>query len=231
MGTPRRAALGTLSLVVLLFGACAAPPHAPQHNNTAQLTGWLRTERPVRTWKACRDRNVVLQRFDYSCGAGALATLMRYYFDDPVSEEEILLDILGSLTPAQVRDREENGLSLLDLKRSAERRGYQAAGVGLNYKSLKQLQGPVLIHMERENYKHFAVFKGIRGDRVELADPSRGNVRLPVSRFARQWSGVALVLGKKGFGLPRSYPLAPDDGESVRLEMQTARRSLIPVGR
>jgi predicted double-glycine peptidase len=42
-----------------------------------------------------RDQNVVLQRFDYSCGAGALATLMRYYFGDAVSEEAILAGILG----------------------------------------------------------------------------------------------------------------------------------------
>ena len=102
------------------------------------------------SWKDLRDRNVVIQKFDYSCGSGALATLMRYYFGDKVSEEELLLSILGRMTEEEVKDREKKGLSLLDLKRCAEQRGYQAAGVKLKYASLPKLKGPVLIHLERE---------------------------------------------------------------------------------
>ena len=199
---------------------------SPETQNPSFNTGWTRSETPLRSWKAIRDHNVVLQRYDYSCGAGALATLMHYYFGDKVTEEEILLGILSSMTKEEVLDREEKGLSLLDLKRYAEKRGYQAVGVKLNYESLKQLKGPVLIHLEREDYKHFAVFKGVWGDRIYLADPSRGNIRLAVFRFAREWSGVALVLGKKGFGLPQSYPLALKDHELNQIEMQSVRSAL-----
>lgn len=151
---------------------------------------------------------------------------MRHYFDDKVGEEEILFGILASMTGEEVQDRAEKGLSLLDLKHYAENRGYRAVGVKLKYASLKGLKGPVLIHLEREDYKHFAVLKGVRGDRVYLADPSRGNVRMSVDRFAQEWSGVALVLGKQGFGLPRSYPLALEERELGQNEMQNARRSL-----
>ncbi|MBI4766038.1 MAG: C39 family peptidase [Deltaproteobacteria bacterium] len=175
-----------------------------------------------------RDHNIVRQKFDYSCGAGALATLLRYYFGDNVEEEEILLSILRPMTEEEVRDREKNGLSLLDLKRCAEQRGYQAAGVKLKYASLPRLKGPVLIHLEREDYKHFAVLKGARGDRIYLADPSRGNIRMSVDRFAREWSGIVLVLGKSGFGLPQKYPLALDDQEPVQNELLEARKSLYP---
>ena len=180
----------------------------------------------VRSWKDLRDQNVVLQRFDYSCGAGALATLMQYYFGDAVSEEAILAGILGPMSQDEVKDREVNGLSLLDLKNYAERRGYQAVGVRLNYASLPKLAGPVLIYLEREDYRHFAVLKGVRGDRVYLADPSLGNVRLSADRFAQQWSGIALVLGKEGFGLPQHYPLAVEDQEPVPNEVLAARKSL-----
>ena len=182
--------------------------------------------KPVASWKDLRDRNVVIQRFDYSCGAGALATLMRYYFGDNVSEEGILIAILGEMNQDEINDREKNGLSLLDLKNCAEKMGYQATGVKLNYASLPKLKGPVLIHLERKDYRHFAVLKGVQGDRIYLADPSRGNIRMSVQRFAKEWSGIALVLGKREFGLPQKYPLALDDQQSVQNEILAARRSL-----
>ena len=188
--------------------------------------GGIRTEQPVTSWVDFRDRNVVIQRFDYSCGAAALATLMRYYFEDDVSEEEILINILNHMTNEAFIDREKHGLSLLDLETCAEERGYQAAAVRLNYRNLTLLKGPVLIHMEIEGYKHFAVLKDVRGDRIYLADPSRGNVRMPVDRFAKDWTGVALILGREGFGVPQSYPMALKDGELEDNEIQNARRSL-----
>lgn len=189
-------------------------------------TGVIRSDKNIRSWKELRDRNIVLQRFDYSCGAGALATLMRFYFGDAVTEENILVSILGSMSKADVEDREKNGLSLLDLKLCAERLGYQAVGVRLKYASLPQLKGPVLIHLETGEYRHFAVLKGARGDRLYLADPSRGNIRMSAERFAKAWSGVALVLGKQGFGLPEKYPLALEDQEPVQNEILAARRAL-----
>jgi uncharacterized protein len=213
-------------LVGIAFYGCAAQTPLSNVSVMPLKGGGIRTDHSLLSWKELRDRNVVIQRFDYSCGAGALATLMRYYFGDNVEEDEILLSILGRMTEEEVRDREKNGLSLLDLKRCAEQRGYLAAGVKLNYASLPKLRGPVLIHLEREDYKHFAVLKGARGDRIYLADPSRGNIRMSVDRFAQEWSGIALVLGKSGFGLPQQYPLALDDQEPVQNELLDARRSL-----
>jgi predicted double-glycine peptidase len=195
--------LGFVSLLIVAVHGCAPRVGQTPVSELPIRTGTLSGVTPVRSWKELRDRNVVLQRFDYSCGAGALATLMRYYFGDNVSEVEILSGILGSMDEQEIRDRETNGLSLLDLKNYAERRGYQAVGVKLKYASLPELKGPVLVHLEWKNYRHFAVLKGVRGDRVYLADPSLGNIRLSIDRFAKEWSGIALVLGKQGFGLPR----------------------------
>lgn len=221
------AVIALKAIAVLNTAGCAAPSLSAETLVVRQPTGWLRTQRPMGNWKALREQHVVLQAFDYSCGAAALATLLRYYFGDPVSEEEILVGILEPLTPAQIQDREANGFSLLDLKHYAERKGYQAVGVELDIPALEQLQGPVLIHLEREGYKHFAVLKGLRGDRVELADPSRGNVRVSIARFIREWAGVALVLGKQGFGLPRQYPLALTDPSGAPMEIEAGRRSLL----
>ena len=208
------------------FYGCATQAPLSDVSVMPLKAGGIRTDHSLLSWKELRDRNVVIQKFDYSCGSGALATLMRYYFGDKVSEKELLLSILERMTEEELKDREKNGLSLLDLKRCAEQRGYQAVGVKLNYASLPKLKGPVLIHLEREDYKHFAVLKGARGDRIYLADPSRGNIRMSVDHFAKEWSGIALVLGKSGFGLPPKYPLAVNDQEPVQNELLDARRSL-----
>jgi predicted double-glycine peptidase len=207
-------AAGVLSIAL---SGCAASLRQPE------------TIASVRSWRDLRDQNVVLQRFDYSCGAAALATLLSYYFVDVVSEEAVLAGILGPMSDAEVKDREVNGLSLLDLKNYAERRGYQAVGVRLNYASLPKLAGPVLVYLEREDYRHFAVLKGVQGDRIYLADPSVGNVRISTDRFAQEWSGIALVLGREGFGLPQQYPLAVGDQGPVPNEVLAARKSLFNI--
>lgn len=212
--------------VALALQGCAMQTVAPSGSVVDVRAGAIREVAPVRSWRELRDEHVVLQRFDYSCGSAALATLMQYYFGDEVSEAAILLGILGPMNEDEVKDREANGLSLLDLKNYAERRGYQAAGVRLPLASLPRLTGPVLIHLEKKGYQHFAVLRGVRGDRIYLADPSLGNVRLSVDRFAKEWSGIALVLGRDGFGLPRTYPLAVEDQQPVPNEALAARRSL-----
>jgi predicted double-glycine peptidase len=221
-GTHRKVLFGAVGLLAITLQGCVASSGASVQFQTSTLQGAT----PVRSWKDLRDENVVFQRFDYSCGAAALATLMRYYFGDDTSEEMILAGILGPMTEVELRDREANGLSLLDLDTYAERAGYQAVSARLSYGSLVELAGPVIVYLEEEDYRHFAVLKGVQGDRIYLADPSLGNVRLSIDRFVRQWSGVALVLGKPGFGLPTEYPLAVEDQESVPNETLAARRSL-----
>jgi predicted double-glycine peptidase len=224
----QRGLLAVLGLtpVLFVFGCSSVQSDAERYPAEMSFLGKDRLHKSVSSWKELQQQNIIMQGHDYSCGAGALATLMRYYFQDDVTEDQVLANILGTLTGEEVHDREKNGLSLLDLKRCAESMGYQAVGVRLKYASLPKLKGPVLIHLEREGYKHFAVLKGVRGDRVFLADPSRGNIRMSIDRFAQEWTGVALVLGKRGFGLPSKYPLALDDQEPVQNELLAARRAL-----
>lgn len=221
--------LGAAWLVAALMigGTAWAAEEARVDAQLPIRSGGTVADKPVRSWKAMQEDRVVMQRFDYSCGAAALATLMKHYFGDEVSEAGVLGGILESLSAEAIADREENGFSLLDLKNYAVGLGYQAVGVKLKYVSLPKLKGPVLIHLERPDYKHFAVLKGVRGDRVFLADPSRGNIRLSIDRFAQEWTGVALVLGKKGFGTPTGHPLALADQAPVQDELLAAYRAQV----
>ena len=184
------AALGVLfrrlNSLVLALGVIAATATSL----SAQISinhASLRANRPLRSMKALRDENLVKQRFDFSCGAAALATMLRYGFGDDVSEQQILTDLFNQLTNEQKSAARTIGFSLLDLQRVAQVRGYAAEGFCLQPEQLPMLGGPVIVFIEPRGYKHFAVLRGISGDRVYLADPSRGNIRMPVHTFLDSW--------------------------------------------
>lgn len=173
------------------------------------------TSRPVilkrHTLKEIRDRYVVKQELDYSCGAAALATLMINYFGERTSERDILdlLNIrLKNLTEEEISRKKRVGFSLLDLKYVAQKKGYQAAGFRLSLQQLTQIVSPVIVFVRPLGYHHFAVLRGISGDRVFLADPSRGNLSMSTAHFSDEYGGVVFVLGKAGEESIDRYPLA-----------------------
>src|SRR5688500_15238814 len=112
----RKLTLTFLCGASLVISGCAMTAGHPP----AQLSsGELRFSTNPTTWKEILERHVVMQRYDYSCGAAAMATLLNHYFEDEVSEREILLDITKRLTDAELEARQNEGLPLLDLKRSS----------------------------------------------------------------------------------------------------------------
>ena len=170
-----------------------------------------------------RFKNVVRQDLDFSCGAAALSTLLTYYFEDPTPESEILEILESSLGAKENSERALSGYSLLDLKNAAETKGYDAAGYRLSFEQLRQLASPVIVYVVPLGYKHFAVLRGVVGDRVWLADPSRGNLRMSISRFKNEWGGVAFVLGKEGESDIGLHPLSISelyDTQPDRLRIQ-----------
>ena len=160
------------------------------------------------TLKELRDRSVIKQQEDYSCGAAALATLMIYYFGDETSEKEILDLLRGHLTVEEKEQKSKRGFSLLDLKQIALQKGYQAAGFKLTMSQLAQVAAPLIVFLEPMGYKHFAVYRGFDRGRVYLADPARGNLRMGLGQFLDEWSGIVFVLGKTGEDQIVNYPLA-----------------------
>ena len=156
---------------------------------TAQITvgSGLRLDQPARSMKDLRDRNVVKQRFDFSCGAAALATLLRYGFGHHVTEAQIMVALFDLPSEDEKAARRRTGFSLLDMQRVARAQGYEAEGFRLEPHQLSLLAGPVIVYIEPRGYKHFAVLRGIRDGRVYLADPSLGNVRMPLYAFLERW--------------------------------------------
>jgi len=243
----RRQALAAALAGTVLWGGCASlqttdakgekkPAPRPKFDSgelLLPLPGGAQIRQPARSWRSMQRENVVFQKFDYSCGSAALATLLTYYFQDPYNEGVVLTVLLRNLgktenPQAELADRIKQGFSMYDLFLVAKELGYQAAVVKLPLEKLQQLPAPTIVRIEKMSYKHFVVVRGFHDDTVYLADPTRGNIRLSVDEFQQQWSGEVLVLGKAGFGLPKDYPLALKVEGPARPELQVARQALFP---
>src|SRR5688572_26476270 len=95
----------------------------------------------VRSLLEIRHQGVIVQQWDTSCGAAALATVFTYSLKDPVAENLVAQAMLSRTDPLRVRVR--GGFSLLDMKRFAESRGYAAAGYrSLSLDQLLQMRSP-----------------------------------------------------------------------------------------
>ena len=192
------------------------------------------TEHRVRSLRALRDAGVVKQRFDYSCGAAALATLLTYGLNDPVGEDVLLRALLEPLSADELAVRQQKGFSLLDLQLLAQQRGHKALGFRIAQSQLAKLSRPVIVFIKPQGYEHFAVFKGLHGDRVHLADPSQGNVRMPLYRFLEMWadaagSGVIFAVEASAGDWPRRYALQLSGSGDAPLEVLSAER-LMAIG-
>jgi uncharacterized protein len=188
-----------------------------------------REEVHVVSLRAQRDMGVVKQGFDYSCGAAALATLLTYGLNDPVGEDALLRALLDPLAPDQMAALQKKGLSLLDLQRLAQSRGHKAQGFRIGRDQLVKLSYPVIVFIRPHGYRHFAVFKGLRGDRVYLADPSLGNVRMPLYQFLDMWAneagqGVIFVVERNDGSWPDHFALRLPGATGPPMEVLSAAK-------
>jgi predicted double-glycine peptidase len=184
--------------------AVTPPVRDPQH--TFQLG--------VRDWVELKQRNIVMQRRDYSCGAAALATLAKYYWGDDVDEDLFLRALDSILTEEEIADRIENGLAMSDLRRAAVRVGYQAVVGKLTFAKLTEARVPVVVGISPEGHDHFVVYRGTHDGWVYVADPIRGNVRMPIREFTKQWQeNAVLAIHKPGQKVRTTSPLHVSEAE------------------
>lgn len=184
------------------------------------LPGLARDEVPVKSIAEMRRQDVVLQQFDISCGAAALATILKYQFGDNVTEREVAVGLIRRKEyiehPELIRVRE--GFSLLDMKRYVDGRGYKGIGYGkLEFKDLAGL-APIIVAVSPIGYNHFVVFRGVIGDEVLLADPAFGNSTMSVEKFERIWIDFP-TFGKVGFVVTRDGKVAPPGRLTARRDL------------
>nr|WP_284343781.1 C39 family peptidase [Dyella mobilis] len=135
--------------------------------------------------------NIVRQHTDYSCGAAALATILRYAYHLDVDEKVVIDGMLGVADPAIVRQR---GFSMLDIKHYVELLGLRGHGYRVDISRLRTLRVPALVLMSVHGYSHFVVLKQVHDEQVELADPILGNRTVPLGDFMKAWPSRVLFV-------------------------------------
>ena len=178
---------------------------------------------PVRSLLEIRQENVIVQQWDISCGAAALATLLTYQHGERVTEKAVAQTMLGKTDPLRVKVR--GGFSLLDLKRYASARGFQADGYSdMTLADLAKL-GAAIVPVVFDRYPHFVVFRALSDDRVLIADPAYGNRSLEVEAFEKAWQKIAFVVERPGHHKP-SGRLGPRLQDELRPSNDMIRNAL-----
>lgn len=155
-------------------------------------------EKDFQTWQDLRFKNVVRQKYDFSCGVAALSILLNYQFGRDEKEQQLLLDYLKTLPQTEQDKITRLGLSLLDLKEIGEYSGFQVYVTKIPFRGLVSANRPALVYIENEKFKHFAVFRGLGEGKIFLADPSLGNRSILPKDFIDLWKGnTALFLVSK----------------------------------
>lgn len=178
---------------ILLIGPLAAcgtaPVGAPRFVAGGAPVGDWRV--PVVSVSEQRFTGVVRQRYDFSCGSAALATLLRHHYDFDVREDMAFRGMWARGDQAQIR---RLGFSLLDMKRWLGSRGIKADGYKVPLAKIAETGVPGIALIAVKNYRHFVVVKGVRPQQVLVGDPSSGLSIVPRREFEAAWNGIYFVL-------------------------------------
>lgn len=175
-----------LSLLAVALLICASQALA---GATIRTIGGGRFSYNVTPLKTLQTRKINIQRYDYTCGAAALSSILQYQYDEQVDEGDVIMYVLRNrLSTIPVIQRK--GLSLLQLKKVALHYGYKAIGYGqMTVADLAALNVPAIVPVHLYGFDHFLLFTGMIGDRVFLADPSSGNITMRRHTFDEAWKG------------------------------------------
>ena len=149
------------------------------------------------------------QNYDFSCGSAALATLLTYHYDTPMTEAELFDTMWAAGDKNKIR---REGFSLLDMKNYLQRLGMRSDGFRVPLDKLRQVGVPTITLITTRGYTHFVVLRGITDTHVVVGDPALGSRLVTREQFEKEWSGIAFAihnkarLARSNFNLKRDLP-------------------------
>jgi predicted double-glycine peptidase len=146
---------------------------------------------PVHSYRDIPFRSVIRQRYDFSCGSAALATLLRYHYNVKVDEPQVFQGMWNIGDHAKIKTV---GFSLLDMKRVLRAHGMTADGFRLTLDQVEAGKTPGIVLITLGRYKHFVVIKGVQGGKVLVGDPAQGLKIYARKDFEKVWSGVVFLI-------------------------------------
>lgn len=170
----------------------------------------------VMTWWDIPFRSVVRQRYDFSCGSAAVATLLTYHYDRPTNERAPFRAMWALGDKDTIR---KVGFSMLDMRNYLQSIGYRAEGFNLKPDQLYQVKRPVIVLLDLDGFKHFVVVKGQTKDQVLVGDSILGLTKYSLEDFSKHWNGVALAIVDGPIQKRPVYNLAGDWNPWARAPM------------
>jgi len=146
---------------------------------------------PITSMKQARSRTTLIQKYDFSCGSAAIATLLTHHYGYPVTEETVFQEMYTTGDQAKIH---REGFSLLDMKRFLDAHGFDADGFQLPLDKLNEARVPAIVLINESGYHHFVVVKGVQDERVLLGDPARGTRTMSRKDFEARWQNNLLFV-------------------------------------
>lgn len=199
-----RVAYAYPELRLILGGAiltgCAAQIHGGGQHLLTQASAIGEVSVPVSTLAERRFLTIVKQRYDFSCGSAALATLLRYHYGKNRTDEDVFFGMRRDGDRAAIR---RVGFSLLDMKRYLATRQLTADGFKVLLDDVANAGVPGIALKIVGGCRHFVVIKGVQGDRILLADPALGLRTVRRAEFLSMWNGIYFIINDR-MGLAKS---------------------------
>lgn len=180
---------GMLLSLALLAVATAAP--AQQERAYMPSMGMGDFNMPVTSLKQQRQARTLIQKYDFSCGSAAVATLLTHHFNYPVSEQQVFTWMYEHGDQIKIH---QEGFSLLDMKRYLKTQGFEADGFEQPLEKLAQARVPAIVLINTDGYHHFVVVKGLQPGRVLIGDPARGTRAMSRKAFDESWQNGLLFV-------------------------------------
>lgn len=217
----RSSTVGAFFLAVALCCGSSVMPTAWAGQVSIETGGGLYSL-SLTSLSEARFQRIVRQRYDYSCGSAAIATLLSFHYGLPTSEDTVFSAMFGVGDQDRIR---AEGFSMLDMKQYLDSLGFASDGFRMTLDKIERYRIPGIALIETEGFSHFVVIKGVKGGKVLVGDPARGLAVYDARRFERLWNGAFLAMrehfetGRKHFNQLREWhwrPSAPVGEASVR---------------
>jgi uncharacterized protein len=182
--------LHLVGLLVLAIATLGPPPRAIGQE---LVLGRSITERP-KTYMDLKFAYTVRQRRDFTCGAAALATILKYHYGMPVTEEMIFWMIANRYKLEELKNKAENGFSFEDLIYVAGKLGFESQAAVVGIAELQKLNGPVILQLKLKRFEHFAVLRKKTDELAYMSDPVTGQTTLNNAEFKTEFKGPVLAI-------------------------------------
>jgi uncharacterized protein len=143
------------------------------------------------TFQDYKFRDVIKQQRDFSCGSAALATMLTYHYEFPITESKVLEAMYEHGDQEKIQ---KQGFSMLDMKKFVRSQGMKAEGYKIPLDRLRQTGIPAIALLNLNGYLHFVLVRGVDDKRVMVADPTVGMKIYSRKQFEEMWNGIFFVV-------------------------------------